>query len=72
MTAGSVISAMTLNLPPHSGQMVTSNSNARLSRFAQVSCVSSAVSGLFVRFGRVEVEVCAVRQITNILTCNLE
>ena len=31
MTAGSVISAMTRNVPPHSGQTVTSNSKARLS-----------------------------------------
>ena len=31
MTAGSVISAMTRNVPPHSGQTLTSNSKARLS-----------------------------------------
>ncbi len=41
--------------------MVTSNSSARLSRCAQVSCVGSAVSGLFVRFTTFEVEVCVVR-----------
>ena len=37
MTAGSVISAITLRVPPHNGQTVTSNSNARFSRSAQVS-----------------------------------
>lgn len=61
MIAGSVISPMTRNVPPHKGHTVTSNSNARLSRCAQVSCVGSAVSGLFVRFGRFEVVVCVVR-----------
>ena len=52
---------MTRKVPPHKGQTVTSNSNARLSLCAQVSCVGLAVSGLLVRFGRFEVVVCVVR-----------
>ena len=61
MIAGSVTSPMTRNVPPHKGHTVTSNSNARFSRCAQVSCVGSAVSGLLVRFERFEVAVCLVR-----------
>ena len=37
MIAGSVTSPMTRNVPPHKGHTVTSNSNARLRRWAQVS-----------------------------------
>ena len=53
--------AMTRNVPPQRGHTVTSNSNARLRRCAQVSCVGLAVSGLLVRFVTFEVVVCVVR-----------
>jgi len=37
MRSGSVISPMTRNCPPHSGQSVISTSNTRFNRWAQVS-----------------------------------
>ena len=45
MIAGSVISAMPRNVPSHKGRPVTSNSNARLGRCAQVRCLGREGSG---------------------------
>ena len=52
MVVGSVISAMTRNLPPHRGQIVISISNTRLSLCAQVSgAMSASCSGVPARHG---------------------